>query len=267
MTLDSAYTVRFFSEEAFARMLRASSAALSLSTFDDGRYLDVNDRFLRETGYARDEVIGRRSVELGLWAVDGDRDRIVEALLAAGWLIGIRGFTSANTVPIDAGYTLLFVSSIWLLIVAWQMKESVHAVPGYPTADSSSSTFGSLLIVSAVVYIIFGIAFVLVPGFVLALYGGMSLEPLTDHLFGAALIGFAVLNWLGRNANEGETLRAIVLANLVSATLGFLAALLQQLSGGVNALGWSSVVIYLLLALGFAYFQFMKPSVMRPSGA
>ena len=36
--------------------------------------------------------------------------------------------------------------------------------------------------------------------------------------------------------------------------------LLQQLSGGVNALGWSSVVISLLLALGFAYFQFMRPS-------
>ena len=62
-------------------------------------------------------------------------------------------------------------------------------------------------------------------------------------------------------------LRAIVLANWASATLGFLAALLQQLSGGVNALGWSSVVIYLSLAPGFAYFQFMKPSVMRPSGA
>ncbi len=50
------------------------------------------------------------------------------ALFVAGWLIGTTGFTSANTVPTDAGYTLLFVSSIWLLIVAWQMKESVQAV-------------------------------------------------------------------------------------------------------------------------------------------
>ena len=116
-----------------------------------------------------------------------------------------------------------------------------------------------LMIVSAVVYAIFGIAFVLAPGFVLSLYGGMSMEPLTDHLFGAALIGFAVLNVFARNAKEGEALRSIILANLVFNTIGFIVILLPQLSGVVNALGWSTVVISLLLALGFAYFQFMKP--------
>ena len=35
---------------------------------------------------------------------------------------------------------------------------------------------------------------------------------------------------------------------------------LGQLGGVVNTMGWSTVAIYLLLALGFAYFQFMKPS-------
>jgi uncharacterized membrane protein HdeD (DUF308 family) len=51
------------------------------------------------------------------------------AYLVQGWLIGTRGFTSALTVPTDAGYTLLFASMIWLLIVAWRRKESVQAVP------------------------------------------------------------------------------------------------------------------------------------------
>jgi hypothetical protein len=35
--------------------------------------------------------------------------------------------------------------------------------------------------------------------------------------------------------------------------------LIGQLAGIANALGWSSVAIYLLLALGFAYVQFMQP--------
>jgi hypothetical protein len=48
------------------------------------------------------------------------------AYLVQGWLIGTIGFTPANTVPTDAGYTLLFVSMIWLLIVAWRGKESVQ---------------------------------------------------------------------------------------------------------------------------------------------
>ncbi len=119
--------------------------------------------------------------------------------------------------------------------------------------------FSYLMIVSAVIYAIFGIAFVLVPGLVLGLYGGMSMEPLTDHVLGAALIGFAVLNGFARDAKQGEALQAIMLANLVFNAIGFIAILLQQLSGGPNALGWSTVLISLLLALGFAYFQFMKP--------
>ena len=122
--------------------------------------------------------------------------------------------------------------------------------------------FSYLMIVSAVVSVIFGIAFVLASGFLMPLYGA-ALNPagtFIAQLFGAALVGFATVDWFARNAKEGETLRAIVLANLVGDTIGFLVALLGQLSGVVNALGWSTVAIYLLLGLGFAYFQFMKPS-------
>lgn len=49
------------------------------------------------------------------------------AFIIWGWLVGTQGFTSANNVPADAGYTLLFASIIWLLIVAWRRKESVQA--------------------------------------------------------------------------------------------------------------------------------------------
>jgi hypothetical protein len=51
------------------------------------------------------------------------------ALLVAGWLIGTAGFTSDFAGPTNAGFTLLFASSVWLLIVAWRMKESVQAAP------------------------------------------------------------------------------------------------------------------------------------------
>ncbi|MDE3091789.1 MAG: hypothetical protein KGJ80_20645, partial [Chloroflexota bacterium] len=63
------------------------------------------------------------------------------------------------------------------------------------------------------------------------------------------------------NVKDSQALTAILLANLVGDALGFVLALLGQLAavGGINQLGWSTVVIYLLLALGFAYFQFVKP--------
>ena len=51
------------------------------------------------------------------------------AFIVLGWLVGTKGFTSANTVPTYAGYGFLFALTIWLLIVAWRRKESVQAVP------------------------------------------------------------------------------------------------------------------------------------------
>ena len=46
-----------------------------------------------------------------------------------GWIIGTTGFSPATTVPTNAGYSLLFVSMIWLLIVAWSRKQSVQVAP------------------------------------------------------------------------------------------------------------------------------------------
>jgi PAS domain S-box-containing protein len=44
-----------------------SPTILAVTSLDDGRILEVNDAFLRATGYARDELIGRPIPELGLW--------------------------------------------------------------------------------------------------------------------------------------------------------------------------------------------------------
>jgi hypothetical protein len=51
------------------------------------------------------------------------------AYLVQGWLIGTRGFTSANTVPTDAGYTLLCVSMLWLYFSSWLRRQSAQAAP------------------------------------------------------------------------------------------------------------------------------------------
>ena len=120
----------------------------------------------------------------------------------------------------------------------------------------------TMFVIYAAISAIFGLAFVFVPETSLALYG-ITLGPggiLIARLFGAALLEFALLSWLARNAGDSEARKAIILAVFIGEAVGFIVVLLGQLSGEVNALGWSTVAIYLLLALGFAYFQFMKPS-------
>lgn len=119
-----------------------------------------------------------------------------------------------------------------------------------------------LMTINAVITAIFGILFAVAPGQVTSAYGVAADAPLryVGQLFGAALIGFAVLTWSARNAPASDARKAIVLALFIGDAVGFILALLGQLQGVVNALGWSTVAIYLLLALGFGYFQFVRPS-------
>ncbi len=120
----------------------------------------------------------------------------------------------------------------------------------------------TLMVINAIVAAVFGIAFVLLPAQVIQLYGITVDAPLkyVGQLFGASLVGFAFLTWSARNATDSDARRAIVLALFVSNGVGFIVALIGQLAGVVNSLGWSTVAIYLLLALGFGYFQFTRPA-------
>ncbi|HEY7513021.1 MAG TPA: PAS domain S-box protein, partial [Vicinamibacteria bacterium] len=56
------------SEDRFARAFRLSPASITITGLDDGRFLDVNDSFVRFIGYPRETLIGRTSVELGIWS-------------------------------------------------------------------------------------------------------------------------------------------------------------------------------------------------------
>ncbi len=72
------------SEEMFTKVFRFSPDWIVISTLEDGRFIDVNDAFLRITGYAREEVIGRTAIELGIWVDPGERAAMVEVLRREG---------------------------------------------------------------------------------------------------------------------------------------------------------------------------------------
>jgi len=120
----------------------------------------------------------------------------------------------------------------------------------------------TLLVINTIIALVYGISLVLMPATVGGMHG-MSPNPGTNlvaQFFGLTLIGVGLICWLVRNAADSGTQRAIVLAQLISTVIGVIVAVMGTISGVMNTVGWSAVVIYLLLALGYAYFQFGKPS-------
>jgi len=119
----------------------------------------------------------------------------------------------------------------------------------------------SLLIISTIVTLVYGIVLVLTPATMLSLHG-MTQGPdekLMGQFFGAALIAIGLLTWVARNVADSEAQQPIIVALLISNVLGVIVSVLGTVSGVMNAVGWTAVGIYLLLALGFAYLQFAKP--------
>jgi PAS domain S-box-containing protein len=72
------------SEEKFSKAFRSSPDRIAITTLEDGRFIDVNDSYVRFTGYTREEVIGHTIIELGSWVDTGNRARIVQKLKEQG---------------------------------------------------------------------------------------------------------------------------------------------------------------------------------------
>jgi two-component system cell cycle sensor histidine kinase/response regulator CckA len=71
-------------EERFYKAFHLNPEPITLATLSEGRYVDVNESFLRITGYKREEVIGRTSLEVKFWERPEDRARLTDLLRDQG---------------------------------------------------------------------------------------------------------------------------------------------------------------------------------------
>lgn len=69
------------SEELFYKAFNASPITMSISTLDEGRFLDVNNSFCRILGGKRSELLGRTSLDIGFWVNINDRIVVKQSIL------------------------------------------------------------------------------------------------------------------------------------------------------------------------------------------
>lgn len=75
------------SESRFRLAFQTNPDAISLTSLNQGRYIDVNSGFTQITGYAAEEIIGKTSVEINIWCDYEARRKLLETIQANGYVI------------------------------------------------------------------------------------------------------------------------------------------------------------------------------------
>ena len=77
------------SEEKFSTAFRISPDSININRLRDGMYIEINEGFSALTGYTPEEVRGKTSIELNIWANPQDRERLVKGLREKGEVINL----------------------------------------------------------------------------------------------------------------------------------------------------------------------------------
>ncbi|MDT9000188.1 PAS domain-containing sensor histidine kinase [Paucibacter sp. APW11] len=72
------------SQERFQKIYETTPDSMGITRISDGLYLDVNASFSRIGGYSREEVLGRTSLQLGVWVDPQQREQLIETFRSEG---------------------------------------------------------------------------------------------------------------------------------------------------------------------------------------
>jgi diguanylate cyclase (GGDEF)-like protein/PAS domain S-box-containing protein len=110
------------SEERYRTAFQTSLDAININRLNDGRYIDCNQAFLDILGYEREEVIGKTSLQLGVWADTHDRNTMANLVQENGSCRGLEvqfrkksgelfwGVMSASAMEVDGVPCILSIT-------------------------------------------------------------------------------------------------------------------------------------------------------------
>ena len=114
----------------------------------------------------------------------------------------------------------------------------------------------------AILAAVYAVGLIAVPQRLIGLLTALPLNPVAvdvARLFGAALILVAYIAWRASLLTDHDSRRMIAVGLFTYTILGMVIALLGQISGTWNALGWSTVISYLIFVFGYGYFLLLRP--------
>jgi len=98
---------RTLSEQRFAKIFRSSPIAFSITTADEGRFVDINEAFERRYGYTREQLLGRTVFDIGIWNNPSERPQILHELRTQGHVRNrITRFRTCSAQLLDTIYSV-----------------------------------------------------------------------------------------------------------------------------------------------------------------
>jgi hypothetical protein len=109
-------------------------------------------------------------------------------------------------------------------------------------------------VVHFVVDMLFGIPLLLVPHWILSLFGWQTIDPFTARLVGAALMGIGIESYLGRNAGV-EAYRGMLNLKVIWSLTATLSTAYTLLRGDAPVMGWLVVAIFAAFHTLWLYYR------------
>lgn len=118
-----------------------------------------------------------------------------------------------------------------------------------------------VFLLHALIAFILGAAFLVVPAMTIDKFGvdSYTSTKMMAQFFGAAMLSLGLLLWFAKDTANEAVQRGMGIALFVGALAGLLVTVLGAAAGTLRTNGWMAVLLYVILALGYAFLVFFKP--------
>ena len=118
----------------------------------------------------------------------------------------------------------------------------------------------TLLILTALFGIVFGLAYLLIPKILLDFFGVDygDAAVMTARFFGGTVLGFGILAWSVRNAEDAPTRKAVKFGIFFTCLIGLVLSIISTVTGFFAAYGWIPIAFFVLIIIAFIYVLLKK---------
>jgi len=124
-----------------------------------------------------------------------------------------------------------------------------------------------VFVINALVALVFGVAFLVVPTIALKQFGvdEYASTKLVLQFFGTGLLTIGLLAWFAKNVTDAGVQKGMGVAMLIGSVAGLVMSVIGVATGAVRTLGWLAIVIYAVFVLGYGFLLFLRPRMKEPN--